>query len=165
MGSTPEGGGASCPGGGLMQGAAMARLVPSLLMIASLLGGCTLVDQRTFNPRAGMEPPPPPSTAPGPPPPLITVDFEKPNPAYEAPLREAVDQALSRKQTVEFDVITIVPAVGLPAQQVDAAISIRADARDIARVIGNEGVDPDRIHMLARAEPGVTARQVRVYVH
>ncbi len=134
-------------------------------MVASLLGGCTLIDQRTFNPRADMPPEPPPSTAPGPAPPLITVDFEKPNPAYEMPLREAVDQALSRKPTVEFDVVTVVPAAGMPAQQVDAAISIRADAREIARIIGNEGVDAERIHMLARAEPKAAGRQVQVYVH
>jgi hypothetical protein len=148
-----------------MQGAAMARSLPLLLAATLLMGGCTLIDQRTFNPRAGLGPVPPPSTAPAPAPALITVDFEKPDPVYEAQLREAVDQALSRKPNVVFEVVTVVPAAGTPAQQVDAAVSIRADAREVARIITDQGASPDQVHMLARAEPTATGRQVQVYVH
>jgi hypothetical protein len=148
-----------------MQGAAMARSLPLLLALTLLAGGCTLIDQRTFNPRAGQGPVAPPSTAPGPPPALITIDFEKPNPAYEAQLRQAVDQALARKASVVFDVITVVPATGTPAQQVDAAVSIRADARQVAGIIVDQGASQDQVHMLARAEPSVAGRQVQVFVH
>jgi hypothetical protein len=144
-----------------MQADAMAR--PSQLALLLLLGGCTLIDQRTFNPRAGLGPPVPP--VPGPPPPLISVDFGKPNPVYEAPLRHAVEEALARKATVAFDVTIVVPATGTIAEQADAAASIRADARDVAGIIADEGVDTDRIHLLARAESGIVGRQVQVYVH
>jgi hypothetical protein len=96
---------------------------------------------------------------------LITIDFEKPNPVYEAQLRDAVDQALARKPTVMFDVVTIVPATGTPAQQVDAAVSIRADARQVAGIIVDQGAGQDQVHMLARAEPNAAGRQVQVYVH
>ena len=143
----------------------MARSLSLLLAVSVLVGGCTLIDQRTFNPRAGQGPLPPPSTAPGPPPPLITIDFEKPDPVYEAQLRGAVDQALARKPSVVFDVVTVVPATGTAEQQVDAAISIRADAREVARIIADQGASPDQVHLLARAEPGAAGRQVQVYVH
>jgi hypothetical protein len=143
----------------------MVRSIPLLLAVATLVGGCTMIDQRTFNPRAGLGPPSPPPTGPGPAPALMTIDFEKPDPIYEAQLREAVDQALARKPMVSFDVVTVVPAVGTPAQQVDAADSIRADARTVARIISDEGVDDDRVHLLARAETGVVGRQLQIYVH
>jgi hypothetical protein len=148
-----------------MQGAAMARSLSLLLAATLLMGGCTLIDQRTFNPRAGLGPVPPPSTAPAPAPALITINFEKPNPVYEAQLREAVDQALARKPNVIFDVVTVVPETGTPEQQVEAAVSIRADARDVARIITDQGASPDQVHMLARAEAKAIGRQVQVYVH
>jgi hypothetical protein len=144
-----------------MQADTMAR--PSQFALLLLLGGCTLIDQRTFNPRAGMGPIVPPG--PGPTPALISVDFSKPDPVYETPLRQAVEQALSRKPTVAFDVTIVVPATGTIAQQAAAAASIRADAREVARIITDEGVDEERVHMLARAESGIVGRQVQVYVH
>ena len=143
----------------------MARSLPLLLALAALTAGCTLIDQTTFNPRAGLGPLPPPATGPGPVPALITINFETPNPDYQAQLRQAVDDALTRKRNVAFDVVTVVPATGTPKQQVDAAVSIRADAREVARIISSEGVDDDRVHLLARAEAGAAGRQVQVFVH
>jgi hypothetical protein len=158
---------ASCPGGGLMQGAAMARRTHlprtlCILMLVPLMAGCTLIDQRTFDPRAGMGPE---TTGPGPTLPLITIDFDQANPVYETQLREAVDAAVARKPTVSFDVITLVPAVGTPTQQADAAAGIRANARDVARIIADQGTDVDRIHLLARSDAGVSGRQIQVFVH
>jgi hypothetical protein len=144
-----------------MQAGVMARL-PQLALLL-LLGGCALIDQRTFNPNAGKGPPPPPPPAATPA--LISVDFSKPNPVYETPLRRAVDEALARKPTVVFDVTIVVPATGSTAEQADAATSIRADAREVARIIVDQGVDEDRVHMLARAESGIVGRLVQVYVH
>lgn len=138
-------------------------MVRPLLLALILLGGCTLIDQRTFNPRAGLGPEPPPG--PKPVGALISIDFAKPDPVYEAPLRQAVAAALARKADVAFDVVTVVPATGTIAEQVAAADSIKADARSVARVISGEGVADDVVHLLVRAEPGVTGRQVQVFVH
>ena len=131
----------------------------------ALLFGCTLVDQRTFNPRAGI-----PRLLPAPPGPaaavaLVTIDVSKPNPNYAAELDQAVRDAVGRKSDVVFDVVSVVPATGTPAQQVAAATGITGDARDIARAINADGVDDERIHLSARAEAGVTTRQVQVFVH
>ena len=134
------------------------------VLVAALLAACTLVDQRTFNPRAGVVVTVPPPPGPAPVPPLVTVDFGKPNPDYAASLRQAVEQALSRKPDVQFDVVTIVPAVGTVQQQADAAVALVPDAREIARAINQDGVDDGNIHLLARAEVGVSTRQVQVFV-
>jgi len=135
------------------------------ILLCLTLGGCTLVDQTTFNPRAGfMEVAPPPPGL-GPAPALVTIDFGKPAPVYEAALRQAVGDAVARKPGVAFDVATIVPADGTPAQQVAAATALNPDARTVARGINDAGVDEDRISLSARSEVGVSSRQIRVYVH
>lgn len=142
----------------------MARISPALALLL-LLAGCKLIDQRTFNPHAGEPPPAPAPVASAVVPPLLTIDFSTPNPVYDTALRQAVDQALARKEDVVFDVTTVVPATGTLAQQVASASTIDADARQVARTISSEGVDDDNVHLSARADPDVKGRQVRVYVH
>ncbi len=145
-------------------GMARALLLPCLALVACALAGCTLIDQRTFNPQAGRKPPDLAGPAgPAPAPPLVTVDFGRPNPDYAAELHQAVVSAVSRKPDVQFDVVTVVPAAGAPADQVGAATGLTADARAVARAISADGVDDDRIHLLARAE-AVATRQVQVFV-
>ena len=137
------------------------RLVVAL---APLLAGCTLIDQRTFNPRAGMPAKAPVVAGPAPIPPLVAIDFGKPNPDYAAALDQAVAAALARKADAQFDVVTIVPGTGTTAQQTAAAVGLIPDAREVARAINRDGVDDDRIHLLARADAGATTRQVQVFV-
>ena len=141
------------------------RLLAALALVLSLAAGCTLIDQRTFNPQAGARPKPPPPAGPGPALPLVTIDFGKPNPQYAAALHQAVADAIAIKPDVAFDVVTVVPGSGTPAEQVAAATGITADAREIARAINGSGVDDDRIHLEARSDPAVTSRQVQVFVH
>ncbi len=149
-----------------MQRGSMARLPPAALALVLLLAaGCTLIDQRTFNPQAGARPKPPPPAGPGPAPPLVTVDFAKPDPQYAAALHQAVADAVAAKPDVAFDVVTVVPGRGTPEEQVAAASGITADAREIARAINRDGVDDDRIHLEARSDAAVTTRQVQVFVH
>ena len=135
----------------------------AVCLIVSLCG-CTLVDQRTFNPDAGK--PPVIAQPPGPPVllPLVTVDFGQPNPDYADSLRQAVDAALSRKPDAKFEVATVVPATGTPAAQVSAAQTLTPDARQIAREIAADGVPDERIQLTARALPSVGTRQVQVFV-
>ena len=135
------------------------------LLCSTLLVGCTLIDQRTFNPRAGFPATMP--TTPGPPPvlPFLTIDLSTAHPDYAAALNQAVAEAVGRKPNVEFDVVSVVPGTGTPAQQVAAATGITGDAREIARAINADGVDDDRIHLSARADSGVRTRQVQIFVH
>ncbi len=140
----------------------MVRPIACLLAVA--LCGCTLVDQRTFDPNAGK--PPVIAQPPGPPPiqPLVTIDFGSPGPDYADALRQAVDDALGRKPDAKFEVATVVPATGTPTDQVAAAQTITPDARQIAREIASEGVPDESIQLTARAVPSVGSPQVQVFV-
>ncbi len=147
-----------------MQRTAMTRILLAALLLP-LLAGCKLIDQRTFNPNADKAPVVAVPPGPAPARPLVTIDFNTPDPAYAEALHQAVQQALARKPDVQFDVTTVVPATGSPADQVKAASGLDAQARQVARTISGDGVDEDNVHLSARADPAVTNRQIQVFVH
>ncbi len=146
-----------------MQIAPMLRTV--VLVCSALLVGCRLVDQRTFDPQAGIVKTVPAPPGPAPIVPLVTINLSKANPDYRVALDQAIGQAHARKPDVEFDVVSVVPASGTPAQQVAAATGITGDAREIARSINADGIDDGRIHLSARSDAGASVRQVQVFVH
>ena len=131
----------------------------TMLALAGL-SGCTLVDQRTFNPQAGQPPPRPQAPAPplplappepGPPP-LLSIRLPGP-PDLRSKIASAVAAARARKRDVVFDVVEITPAV-----------AAGAEAADIARMIVAQGVPVARVNLSVRPVPNV-AREVRVFVH
>ena len=138
------------------------------ILALSVLAGCHLIDQRSFDRTAGRKPTLPAVPArpgPAPVPPLLTVRFDTPDPQYRAALATAVDSARRRKPDVLFSVIVLVPPAGTPAQQVEAAQAARGNGRDVAAAIVADGADIGQVELSARAEPGLTVREVRVYVH
>ena len=98
-------------------------------------------------------------------PPLLTIRYDVPSPDYASALRVVVRQAMARKPDVLFEVVTLVPATGTPAQQVAAAQAANANGRAVAQGIVTDGADVGQLEMAARADPAVTTREVRVYVH
>ena len=141
----------------------------ALVLLAPLaLLGCRLVDQRTFDAAAGrppVPPKPPVVAAVAPVPPLLTIRYDVPSPDYANALRVVVREALARKPDVLFEVVTLVPATGTPAQQVAAAEAANPSGRDVAQAILGDGADVGQLELAARADPAVTVREVRVYVH
>lgn len=139
----------------------------SIVLIALGLLGCKLVDQTTFG--AKPEKPPPDmltqALQPGPPIPLVTIVFNGGQVAYAEQLRLAVLMAEARKPNIQYDLVTVVPGRGNPADQVAAAKAGESDAIAVADTMNGLGVDPPRIHMSARTDPNVTARELRIYVH
>ena len=141
----------------------MTRIL-SVLLVACMLGGCTLIDQQVvaqwFNNKPPAPPPKPVASGA-----LMTITLGSASLDSDLPaVHQAVAQALGRKPDVEFDVVTVVPSTGTPAQQVAAAEAVTSDARTVARAINADGVDDNRIHLAARAEPGVTERQIEIFV-
>ena len=136
------------------------------MAVLSLLaaGGCTLVDQRTFNPEAGRAPPaalppslpPAPAPAPSGPQPLVAIPLDPPV-AYDGPLHEAVALALRRGRR-DFEVRTAVPAGGTSDDATNA--STRVAAR-IAGLIERQG---GRTVLTAEADAGRTGNAVLVFV-
>lgn len=132
------------------------------LLLLLALPGCTLIDQRTFNPAAGAAPVIPPKpivAAPAPqgPPPLLTILPGQP--AGEA-VAQAVAAAQRRKPDVVFDVVAMVPAADADAQAGPSS----TEAGAVARAIAIEGVPAGRIRLLARPDAALLTREVRVYV-
>ena len=135
-------------------------------MVLCCIAGCKLVDQTTFG--GGPETPPPDALTralqPGPPVPLVQIVFNGGQVAYARQLRLAVLMAEGRRPGIQYDLVTVVPARGSPADQVAAARQGESDAIAVADEMNALGVDPPRIHMAARTDPGVNTRELRIYV-
>lgn len=132
-------------------------------VLAVLLPGCTLIDQNTFDKSASAVPVIPPApvvavpyTPPGGPA-LLTL---QPGPLPKGAVRQAVAAARRRKPDVVFDVVAALPG---RATEEDAARG-GAEAEAVAQAIAAEGVDASRVRLLARPEPGLPARETRIYV-
>ncbi len=139
---------------------------PGFAWMLLTLGGCTLVDQNTFNSHAGDAPvvaPVPVVAAPPTPDPLALLTiFDTAGappgvtPATKADIHRAVVAARARKPDMSFDVTAIVAP---------DATTAGPDAPAIARAIVDDGVSPSRVHLAARPEAGASGREVRVFVH
>lgn len=137
----------------------MKALAVKALALLLLLGGCTLIDQTTFDSKAAQAPviPPAPPAPPGPPPGPPALVVIAPGAAdYRASLDRAVAAARARKPDVVFNVVEV--------QAADAALPAGTDAEAVARAIVADGVAPARVRLVARPEAGGRAREIRVYV-
>jgi hypothetical protein len=141
----------------------------SILLLATVLlqAGCKLVDQTTF----GAKPVPPApdllteALAEGSRIPLVVIHYGGAAFVYDDTLNTEVDAALARKPDATFDVVTEVPATGNPDDQTAAIERGQQDAVGVMSKLADDGVDPARIHLSARTDPGITAREIRLYVH
>jgi len=98
--------------------------IPVLL----LLSGCTLIDQRTFNPNAGVAPIVPPPAAPlvdAPTDPRALFTLRPPatlDAAAQRTLARVVRAALARKPTATFAVVAVAPAPGDGSGQAETVL-------------------------------------------
>jgi hypothetical protein len=136
------------------------------LLVAGL-GGCHLVDQRDFNPNAGKPPEPKLAAAPAQlgPGALLTISYANGDPAYAQGLAAAVTRALTAKPNVLFTVQALVPLEGNAEAQAGALQAAAGTAREIAESIVTDGADQGQIELAVRADPGVKAKEVRIFVH
>ncbi len=140
-------------------------MIAGVMLLAGLsLTGCKLIDQTTFAP--GPEAKPAQVALPrlDQRTPLVTIGYDQPDPQYQAMLGYAVHAAEARDAAVQYDVFAVVPAKGTPTQQIAAAGAAQQDAVGVMRAIMALGVPAARIHLGVRADPGIGANQVRVYV-
>lgn len=137
-----------------------------LLLALCLPAGCALVDQNTFAPapeaKAPAAParPQPAASAPalgGSRRALVIIDYSTPAPAYHDLLRYAVKAAEARDRHVQYDVVALVPHVGSAAQG-------QHDASQVMHAIMADGVPASRIHLGLSTDPGLSSRQVRIYL-
>lgn len=134
----------------------MSVLLRYAIPVFVLVGGCTLVDQRTFNPGAGVAPivPPPPAPlveAPTDPRALFTL---RPPATLDAAAQQALTRvvraALARKPAATFSVAAVIPEPGAGAGQAEAVL----------RAVIAAGVAPGQTSL--RAQSGSPA-EIRLY--
>ncbi len=147
----------------------VATLPLALMCVA--LGGCKLIDQRSFEPRA---------TAPSsgqvarssqvaatrlvPALPLVSVfpgDLEH---DWRPDVAAAVRAALVRRPDAAFDIVTPIPTARGPDAQRAAMLTGSADAAAVAAVMQAEGIPAERLHLGARGDAGNPRRDVLVFV-
>jgi hypothetical protein len=131
-----------------------------------LTGGCKIIDQTTFG--AKPEPPPPDLIAealkPGSTVPLVAIRFDGTPINYDAALKNALDMAQTRKPDAKYRVVTVVPQTGDPAKDSAAIEKGTYDVLRLEDAMMSDGIRFDDISVAARAEKGVTAREIRIYV-
>jgi hypothetical protein len=133
----------------------MLRAVAALLPIA--LAGCTLVDQRSFQP-AGQAPQ---VVAVVEGVPVATVRLG--GAEFRAVLAEAVQAAQQRAPAQGFDVLALVPAADGPAAQERVVAAAARDAREVAEAMSAAGVPAARVRLGLRSDPGAPLRMVQVF--
>lgn len=151
------------------------RRIARLALLFPLLAGCTLIDQTTFAP--SPEPKPPPVIVPPPVEtraPLIVIAASATPKEYTPALRTVVRAAQARKRDIEYDVAGVAATApsaagqGSPGQAAVANIVAQqeagAHAAEVMRAIMAQGVPAAHINLSVRADPAITAGEVRVYV-
>jgi hypothetical protein len=100
-----------------------------------------------------------PGAGPGAGRPLVTIRFDRPNPAYEQPLYTAISRALERRPNATFEVVGIAP--GNDPLAVQAA---RRQAEQVARSLGALGVSADRVRVSQGSSTTVQSNEVQLFV-
>ena len=146
-----------------------AAILPAILPVIILLGGCKLVDQRTFDRHAGRKPvahvPVVASVVVPPVPPLLVVPTREAPGDWQPRLDAAVREALARKPNVLFTVQSVARA-GADAEAQAAALRavIDSQGRAVAQAITADGASALQVEMSAVADPAATDAEVRVFV-
>jgi len=132
------------------------------LAIAIWLSGCKLIDQTTFAP--DPEPAAAPAQAVGqaaaPRPanraPLVAIRYDTEKPDFRELLAYAIRAAEQRRPGGDYDVVAASTASG--------AVQAGRDAASVMVAMKALGVAEGRMYLGARIEPGLTAREVRIFL-
>jgi hypothetical protein len=96
--------------------------------------------------------------------PLVVIRFDRDDVPYEEPLFTAVSEALNRRPSAAFDLVSVVPQRGTPAQVALNANSARRNAERVLRNLTAMGLPSDRISLSATTSTETTSSEVHVYV-
>jgi hypothetical protein len=144
-----------------------AGLIAALMISLLCLPGCKLVNQTTFGAQPARPAPDQLSLAlqAGSGMPLVVIRDDGTAGLTATSLREAVDMAETRKPGARYDITTVVPVSRSFDQQISAVEQGRQQAADVMSTLADLGVAPERMQLLAHADPALTRREIRIYVH
>jgi len=96
--------------------------------------------------------------------PLVVIRFDRPNVPYQEPLFTAVSEALNRRPNSVFDVVSIVPQRGTPAQIALNANQARRNAEQVVQNLSQMGLPSDRLSLNSTSSGAVANNEVHIYV-
>ena len=96
--------------------------------------------------------------------PLVVIRFDRPNVPYQEPLFTAVSEALNRRPGSVFDVVSIVPQRGTPAQVAVNANQARRNAEQVVQNLTQMGLPSDRLSLNSTSSGEVASNEVHIYV-
>ncbi len=96
--------------------------------------------------------------------PLVVIRFDRPNVPYQEPLFTAVSEALNRRPGSVFDVVSIVPQQGTPAQVALNANKARRNAEQVVQSLSGMGLPSDRLSLSSTSSGDVDNNEVHIYV-
>ena len=131
-----------------------------VLLAAFLLTGCTLVDQRSFETHRSV-PAPVALTAPAARHPLAISDGA---PGWPARLAGTARDAATRDPAQRFDLVAPVPLAGSEASRAAFRARQRRHLAQAATALAKAGIDPNRIRLALRGDPGRPAPLVELYL-
>jgi hypothetical protein len=133
------------------------------LLALACLGGCRLVDQRTFV-RTKAPSKEQLAEAALPPLPTLTVSFAVPDANWRPSVQQAVLAAEAHNPDAKYDVVVPFPTAGNQTQQEQFVKSGQDNGQLVAQELQADGVPPERITIGFRGDPGSPAAEVRLYV-
>ena len=96
--------------------------------------------------------------------PLVLIRFDRPNVPYKEPVFSAVSEALNRRPGSVFDVVSIVPQSGAPAQVALNANQARRNGEKVVQTLLEMGLPSDRVSLNSTSSGQVTNNEVHIYV-
>jgi hypothetical protein len=96
--------------------------------------------------------------------PLVVIRFDRDNVPYQEPLFTAVSEALNRRPGAVFDIVSIVPQAGTPAQVALAANQSRRNAEQVLQTLVQMGLPSDRMSLSSTSSGSVATNEVHVFV-
>ncbi|MBR2125000.1 MAG: hypothetical protein IJ934_07595 [Acetobacter sp.] len=138
------------------------------LIVAFLVSGCKIIDQRTFDPNAGRPPRIPESEpAPAPPavPPLMVIQAGTPQEQWKEPVKNIVHEALARKRSVLFMVHCLVPQSNALNTEQSAMLNlVQGEGLAIMQSIIAAGVPEAQVEMSTMTKSTLKKPVIEVYV-
>jgi hypothetical protein len=95
---------------------------------------------------------------------LVIIRFDRDDVAYREQLYAALSQALERKPEATFDVVSVAPSSGTPAQLQLSQNKARQSAQNVVRAMSDMGMPAGRIRLSSLTSDEVNGNEVHVYV-
>ncbi|HYD17838.1 MAG TPA: hypothetical protein VEF76_05120 [Patescibacteria group bacterium] len=96
--------------------------------------------------------------------PLVIIRFDRPNVNYQAPLYNAVKQALDKYPNARFDLVAVSPSRGNPAEVALASSEARKNGEAVLRSLAQMGLPVERVRLNAANSSDARNSEVHIYL-